>query len=223
MSRERTRKFHSPATEKLSSLTAELVPARRPSLPCTARTATEGCRDKHHLSQPASETSPSPEGQRAGLTARPAAEVLPAAHPQEKVPHTASNWLLWQAFGQPSVPCLCGQPLLSFMYCGSWATVTHASHSGLDRLAWPTWEASDLQSFSFNTFQVLLLSARLQHLLTKIPPLPTTVRLFGNKLQHSNLSVQVLPVKCIHKTSHKYRQPDEPLSTRKTEITSMNL
>lgn len=127
-------------------------------------------------------------------------------------------------FGQPSVLHLCRQPLLCFMYCGSQVRETHTLCPGLDRFVPPVSEqSSDLQSFSFNSSRVLLLSPRLLHPLTKIFPRPTTVSHFGNDLQHPNISAQVLAVKCTHKSSHKYCQRDEPPSTRKTDITSMNL
>lgn len=146
------------------------------------------------------ETSPSPEGQRTGLPARPAAVLLAKAHLQEKVPHAADIPILgsyiwhrdiwaacrhfgcrleqrraarlpWQAFGQPSLLCPCGQHLLCFMCCGSWVRETHTSCSGLGRYVPPTLEqSSDFQPFSFNSSQVLLLSPRLQHPLMKISP-----------------------------------------------------
>lgn len=97
MSTERIRELHFP--------TAELVP------PLPYEEDSERCWDRHGLSQLLG-TCPAPAG-RAGLPARPAGALIPAAHPQEKVPQAAGTgqWLLtWTKLGCTHHAACWGRP-----------------------------------------------------------------------------------------------------------------
>lgn len=254
MSTERTKIFRSPATEKLNSPAAELVPPLHSSLPCTTRrTAMEGCWERHQFQQPAAGNlsfSWRAEDRVACQTSCSAARWSPPAgegatccwYPHTGQSHLAQGYLgclqtFWLQSGTAKGSTA---PMQSF-----WATLSPLPVWTTSLVLHVLWELSERDPhFMFRAGQIcatnigaeLRLPALQLQQLASLAPLPQAAAspnedfsiTYNNQplwewVATSKPTSSVLPVKCIHKLSHKYHQPDDPRSTEKTEKTSINL